>query len=801
MRLFVFKKANLGFFLLLGAFFFSTANAQVFVENFNNGMPPGFTIIDNDGLPVDPNVAAHAAAAWITIENFDSTGIGDSVACSTSWYNPPGTSDDWMFTPVINLTANNLLKWQAKAQDPNFPDGYDLRISTTTPTIAGALANPALFTIAAENGTWTNRSVDLQAAGYMNQTVYLAWHNFSTDQFLLLIDNISIVASGTFDAEMTSATPLNPEYTQIPLSQATAFPLAGVISNIGVNAISTVTMTANVYLNGLNVYTGTTPPFPSIPAAGTQAFNLPNYMPLDTGFYVVEYIAATTDPDADLSNDTLYQSIYISDSVFARDNAVVSGALGIGAGNGGIIGQQYVLTAPASLSSVSFYLTEIANHSGQPLAVGIYDYNNGTPGTLLGTTDTIIGSGTGSAFITLMVDGGPMALPADTFFIGLIETDSTLTLGYCNDIYTPGATWVDWPTNPFGGWANSEAFGFPVAYVIRANLGTQCTAPTADFSSTPNLLTATFTDLSVLGANPGWFWDFGDGNTSTQQNPAHSYAAPGTYKVCLIVSDDCCADTLCNQVTVSCPAPQVSWSSLDQGALSVDFSDLSVVTGGSPTYLWDFGDGNTSGLQNPTHVYASPGTYTVCLTVTDICGTDSTCGFITPACPVPTASWSFIDLGNLSVDYTDLSTVTGAGVTYQWDFGDGNTSTQQNPLHTYASQGNYIVCLIVTDICGADTSCMAIGITSLSPGASITNLDIYPNPSNGLYTLSGTVNDKQDIEMVVTDLRGLEVKRKIMSGNHARFEQVIDLSDASAGVYILTIKSGETKLMRKLIKW
>lgn len=173
--------------------FGQSANSQIiFSEDFQAGIPGTWTIIDNDGLPVHANVSQFTSA-WIGAEDFDNA--GDTVAMSTSWYDPAGTSDDWLISPSIALTTNNTLAWQEEAQDAAYPDGYEVRISTTTPTIAGFMANPALLTVAAASGAvWLPQSVDLQAAGYSNQNVYLAWRNNSTDQFVLMIDDIVISA-------------------------------------------------------------------------------------------------------------------------------------------------------------------------------------------------------------------------------------------------------------------------------------------------------------------------------------------------------------------------------------------------------------------------------------------------------------------------------------------------------------------------------------------------------------------------------------------------------------------------------
>jgi PKD repeat protein len=161
--------------------------------------------------------------------------------------------------------------------------------------------------------------------------------------------------------------------------------------------------------------------------------------------------------------------------------------------------------------------------------------------------------------------------------------------------------------------------------------GTGNIPPVASFTSSCTDLTCGFTDTSTDndGTVTAWSWDFGDGNTSTAQNPTHTYAAGGTYTVALTVTDDGGAtDTATDTVTVTDPNvnnPPVASFASSCTDLTCDFTDTSTDSDGTVNaWAWDFGDGNTSTAQNPTHTYAAAGTYGVSLTVTDDDGATDT---------------------------------------------------------------------------------------------------------------------------------------------------------------------------------
>ena len=144
-------------------------------------------------------------------------------------------------------------------------------------------------------------------------------------------------------------------------------------------------------------------------------------------------------------------------------------------------------------------------------------------------------------------------------------------------------------------------------------------APTASFNYSVGDLNVQFTDASgdSDGTIAGRLWNFGDGNSSTQTNPRHTFAAPGTYNVRLMVTDDDGATGTMTRSVVTNMPPTANFEMAVNG-LQVTFSQLCSDSDGTiQSYTWDFGDGNGSTDPNPVHTYTSYGTYTVTLTVQD----------------------------------------------------------------------------------------------------------------------------------------------------------------------------------------
>ncbi|MGB9724124.1 MAG: PKD domain-containing protein [Chloroflexia bacterium] len=300
--------------------------------------------------------------------------------------------------------------------------------------------------------------------------------------------------------------------------------------------------------------------------------------------------------------------------------------------------------------------------------------------------------------------------------------------------------------------------------------------PTADFSfgTLPVCAgrTTQFTNTTVGSATLSFLWDFDDGSSSTLEHPTHTYALPGTYDVVLIAMNGCGVDTQVHPVqahgsphspdfTVQPDPPLQSRPATFTGSAE---STLPV------SYTWSFGDGSGGSGSPITHVYTTTGMYTVTLTATNACGMAKTTGTVS-VMALPVAGFesnSPICLGEPAVFTNTSDPGFPPARDFFWDFGDGITSTVENPTHTYAASGLYTVTFRPCNAVGCDEAEDTFQVLPL-PAAAFT------------YTTAGLVvtftNASQNAGAFLWDF-GDGITSTIESPTHAY---------ASEGAYTVTL--------------
>lgn len=285
-------------------------------------------------------------------------------------------------------------------------------------------------------------------------------------------------------------------------------------------------------------------------------------------------------------------------------------------------------------------------------------------------------------------------------------------------------------------------------------------APTCNTSILPSQIGNVinfYVNSSGTGSPVNFDWDFDDGQTlSTGTNGIlHPYASSGTYTPCVITTfSDGCVDTTCTTFTINLNAATcTAWFAYGMNVLTVNFQDSTTSSGAVNTWYWDFGDGSVDSTSGSTvsHTYSSPATYNVTLEIftADTCYDSVTRPIMAGSSLTCTADFNHAP--DTTGQYTILAynNSVGNNLSYLWDFGDGNTSTQAYPVHQYSGTGTYYVCLTVTQPSPActNTYCDSVTITQKQamaftfgvwnpatqvvpdPPTANAQLQLFPNPA------------------------------------------------------------------------
>lgn len=247
--------------------------------------------------------------------------------------------------------------------------------------------------------------------------------------------------------------------------------------------------------------------------------------------------------------------------------------------------------------------------------------------------------------------------------------------------------------------------------------------PFANFSGTNVCegLANVFTDFSLPGSGTltNWAWKFQTGQTSATQNPTYNFGASGSYPVELIVTNsNGCNDTVSISVSVfdkpladfnsanSCPNNQVT----------VAFTDASTSSEAINYWFYDFGGQGSAAMADVSQQFASGGTYTITHIVSTVNGCSDTIVQPITIDPLPDAGFYYNSNGGMNIgavfNFIDTSDYA---VSYSWNFGDGSTSTQMDPSHTYYGNGNYYIILEVTNALGCiDSAIRFVAINTVT---------------------------------------------------------------------------------------
>lgn len=314
-----------------------------------------------------------------------------------------------------------------------------------------------------------------------------------------------------------------------------------------------------------------------------------------------------------------------------------------------------------------------------------------------------------------------------------------------------------------------------------------------------------------------YYWNFGDGATSTLQNPVHAYATAGLYTLYLVIQDTAtgCNDTAFLEryfYPTSCKGAIL----YQQDSNVVHFTPKFIPMVFSPSSItWDYGDGTTGTVAY--HQYDTTGTYLVCCVATDTnlnCTTSNICKWVDVICNIDcTPEFTYSGVCGL-VTFENGIIYTPPSTTFLWNFGDGTTGEGINTQHDYAIEigvtKTYNTCLELRDgntclesICHTvEVSCITTGIqVNTKPKLEISNLQLFPVPFTDELHLNFTVNQHTPITLSIYDCLGQKVVERTLQ-NQAIGERNLTLNsnDLAKGLYILKMTTRNGQLTRQLVK-
>lgn len=612
------KKITLLFALILAAV---SVNAQTthFSENFDtqtSGAAPtgGFTVKNNDSC--NPyHSATFPNKSWVVL---------DKMAAAESYSNPSGCqADDWLVTPVINLTSvtgMTRLAFDIRSFSGTYKENYEVLISTTDTAVASFTS---LLTVNNASNEWTNQDIDIST--YNGNNVYIAFRLTSTDKWILLLDNIKVFSPATNDAKTEKI--VSPVTSGCTLGSEN---VVATIKNKGATAITSIDVTYRVQ-NGLTgrtidsvrqnfTFSGTGLAYG---ASQNITFTTPTTALTADSLYLIEIWSSLTG-DSELSNDSIYRyvaSVTPSTIPYSTSFELVSGSsVDLSAwawtyqnalnnfpfaprrawASNGSYSLFHFLGTSSGAADVWAFSPCINVTAGKKYRVK-FKYQGGSDNAGVPVPEWIeVGHGAGANVGAMTIIRGD-TLKYNSYVELVYDFEATSTGSYNIGIH------------------NKTPNGWTIA--IDDFIIDTLTAPTAPaVANTWNACDSTATVNFTVVAGNTYTINWGDGSaveTVTSAPATHKYTVVGGSPYTATVTVTNVAGTANNTTSIIATAP---------AALNPEFT--STINGNSVTYTitnpnpcstyeWSFGDGtpNTTGTQ-VTHTYSSPGDFTVEVTET-----------------------------------------------------------------------------------------------------------------------------------------------------------------------------------------
>ena len=904
----------------------SNVFSQYLYESFEGTTfpPTGWTLLNpTNGTGWERVTENIPAAGWNGV-NYPSTNAGNFFAIAnyiTGTANLSGTDtigDQWLISPAITISSGDMLTCNLWFLNSGYNDSLDIMLSTTNNTNASffntVLAN--YDSVDFVNQTWISISINLSS--YAGQTVYIAFRehclNNIIDGSLFALDAVGIGLAPAADVAVQSI--------DIPaLNTTTAFIPTATVGNLGsTNQSFTVdmTITPGGYTSSQNVS--------NLAAGGYTQVNFAPFTTTNSNYSVT--VTATLLGDVDTTNNSMtstfivYQldSILFDNTNIATDNSIVSTLFG-----GLPSGQDLINCADDFIvpSSVNSWTITCIKTSGTPSITAnnttidrftyvIYNDNANAPGTIFNTGSiTTAKEGTNLGLSQTLALSSPVTLNPGKYWLSVFaEYDTATTSIACRWNWNCGPTLIgdsahiqsttslfaqpfSWtalsnlvageesfyyiiygntsgfistipnlvnasPTSictggsstltftggnlasgDYWAWFSGSCGGTfegtgtsltisPTAtttYFVRAegaNNTTTCVSTTVilntltttanfNFGFSGNNSTYQFIDSSITSSNntiTNWSWAFGDGHTSTIQNPTHVYLAIGAYPVCVTVNDTLgCSDTFCDSVTVNVIAANcniyVTYTTTNESTTGANDGSINLtVNGGTIPYTYSWSNGAV--IEDILNL--AMGYYNVTVNDNAGCATFASVYVSDTSNAIPVATLSNIPQDTClafnydsvfvySVDMIDSTTIDVVWAFLQTLNG---TIAYLTEIYHISSLGYYNISIAIT--CNSKTTSVYFGhmfvdynslLYEIADNTLLNSINIYPNPAN--ETINITNAEKSNIS-IYNLLGEVVLKAKSSSAN-----ATINVSKLSEGTYIIKVIGKERVVAKKLV--
>ncbi len=508
-------------------------------------------------------------------------------------------------------------------------------------------------------------------------------------------------------------------------------------------------------------------------------------------------------------SDSYARLVNVSDVV--RNNNLNNGTLAVYSSDGsGYIGghnnyddlakAEYFAALPngEQVVSADFLFLEADGNANAPVVFNVWDNTgtNGKPGTVIATETVTIGDITVNEWFRVDFSDVTISGP---IYIGfeLNNVNGTSTAVYTNtdgetspstawELWSDDNTWYSFDTDEAEGW------GSETSMAITANFSCPVTAaPETDFVASASAVCqnspVSFNDLSTNQPDT-WAWTFGDGGTSDQQNPTHTYTAAGTYTVTLTAnnSEGSDAESKTDYIVVQ-PEPTGFAGNTSDDIICVGESvTLTMSNTFSATYSWEE-DGTT--IANSASTSVSP---TETATYTALCD-DGVCS----ASSDVTVTVSVVETPTISVSGNVLTASSSSSGDYQWFLDGGAIAGATSSSFTATEGGGYTVTLTDANDCSATSTATNLSLTAVIDNALDQAISVYPNPVSDLLTINFSNADITDLSLSVIDVTG----KTLITEDVTRQVVQLDLSQLSAGVYLIRVENAESKIsIKEIIK-